>query len=728
MHNIWALFVDDMKSLFSNTVTIIILLGLVFLPSIFSWYNIDASWDVFNNTGNIKVAVANTDEGYESDLVPLEVNIGDRVVSSLRENDQINWVFTSEDDAIDGTSSGRYYAAVVIPPSFSKDMMTFYSDDVEHAQIVYYTNEKKSAVAPKVTDQSANQVSYQVNVAFSETLSELSLALSSSLSQYADASGMDSRLGDLAKHVSSLSDQMKQASVVLSAYAKLLDTSQSLVEGSARLLGQAKDSASEVTNAASDSKEGMGTVALAMSDSASALADALEKSSASYEGLGESIDQAFASSDTLAKDSTEQLRSQAEVAHNQAADFATIVDLLEQLKPTAAPQYQDAIQAMIDQLNTSIELQNQLATSLDNAADSIESGNADAQAQHAEIKVLVTQAQESLEGLSADYNNDVKPAMDELATSVTAITATLESNAQQLGGVADELQGSSGSLSAQLGTTKQQLSAAASDLEASSGRMAQLSASLTEALESSNLDEIKTLLSADPEVLSVALSAPVELERTAVFPADNFGSQMAPLYTTLALWIGSLLLVVAIKVHVSKKSRRAMDNPKLYQMFLGRFGVFAVVSFMQTTCMSLGNMLFMKVQVNEPLLYLLCFWLAGLVFTFIMYSLVVSFANLGKAIGVFLLIIQVTSGGGSFPLQVLPDVFQWLSPYVPATHVINGMRAAMFGVYQGDFWISMACLLLFVIPAAFLGLVLRKPLMRFLHWYIEKVEDSKLVV
>ena len=202
---------------------------------------------------------------------------------------------------------------------------------------------------------------------------------------------------------------------------------------------------------------------------------------------------------------------------------------------------------------------------------------------------------------------------------------------------------------------------------------------------------------------------------------------MAPLYTTLALWVGSLLLAVAIKVEVSRKAQIKLGYPKLHQLFLGRFGVFAFVSLCQTTVLALGNMLFLQVQVSDPLLYLICFWLAGLVFTFIIYSLVVSFANLGKAIAVFLLIIQVTSGGGSFPLQMLPDFFQVLSPFLPATHVINAMRAAMMGVYMNDFWIEIGLLLLFVVPFLLLGLVFRSPLMKFLNWYIEKVEESKLV-
>ena len=194
MRNIWRIFKTDMKHLFDNSITVIIVIGLVFLPSIFTWYNVIACWDAFGNTGNLTVAVANTDEGYESDLVPLEINVGDKVVSALRANDQLNWTFTTEEDAIDGAQSGRYYAAVVIPQSFSRDMMTFYSDEVEHANIIYYTNEKKNAIAPKVTDQGADQVSNQVNQVFLETLSDVALSIVSSLSSSSSSLTMRSAI------------------------------------------------------------------------------------------------------------------------------------------------------------------------------------------------------------------------------------------------------------------------------------------------------------------------------------------------------------------------------------------------------------------------------------------------------------------------------------------------------------------------------------------------------
>ncbi len=137
MAKAWTIFVNDLKHLCANTVTTIILVGLILLPSLFTWYNIMACWNVFDNTNSLKIAVASADEGYESELFPMEVNIGEKVISELRGNDQIDWIFTSEDDAIEGTKSGAYYAAIVIPKEFSKDMLTFYSDNGKKAQLIY---------------------------------------------------------------------------------------------------------------------------------------------------------------------------------------------------------------------------------------------------------------------------------------------------------------------------------------------------------------------------------------------------------------------------------------------------------------------------------------------------------------------------------------------------------------------------------------------------------------
>lgn len=727
MRNIWRLFTGDLKRLGHNVITVIIVLGLVAIPSLFSWYNLIACWNVFDNTGNLKVAVANSDEGYKSDLVPLEINVGEQVVSALRANDQLKWTITDEEDAIDGARSGRYYAAVVIPSSFSRDMMTFYSDDVEHAKITYYTNEKKNAIAPKVTDQGADGVSAQVNTVFAETLSEVALGIATTLADYAENSDMGGRIGELAVHIDNVGSTMDKASSVLTMYSSVLGSAQSLVDDSAALLGQVKNEADGVKDSVSDIKAAAGDVGDAIGTSASALSTAIEQSAASYGAVVDSVDAAFDSASSLASSSASQLTSAASRVDGQIGDYRNIIEHLESLKPLLPSAAQSAVDTMTARLNASIALQEQLRDSLNSAAADIEAGRTNTQAKRDEIKGLAQQAKDALSGAKADYDTQLKPDMEALSDTVGEASATFSSTAATLDATASDLSGAAGSVSSGIGDAKQKLDAAASDLSSSAQRMHDAGARIAEAAASGDVEALRAAIGSDSSALAKAVSAPVKLDRHAVYPVDNFGSAMTPLYTTLALWIGALLVMVTLKVTPSKRILDQMGHVPAWQQFIGRFGVVALISLMQSTCVSVGNMVFLGVQTANPFLYLLCYWVSGLVFAFIIYTLVVSFANFGKAISVFLLIIQVSGGGGSYPLQSLPTFVQELSPYLPVTHAVNAMRAAMFGVYNGDFWTEIGILLLFTVPFIVLGLVLRTPLIKVVSKFVEMVESSKVM-
>lgn len=725
MKTILRIFKHDIKQIFSNVVTVIIVLGLVLLPSIFSWYNVLACWDVFNNTDNLKVAVANSDEGYQSDLVPLKINLGDQVQNALLEDKEMEWVFTSEEDAIEGARSGEYYAAVVIPQSFSKDMMTFYSPEVEHASILYYTNEKKNVVAPKLTERGADDVANKINTIFVEKVSEVGLNVASSLVDYTDNKQFVNQITQLSDNIATLSGRMAQASEVVSGYSSLLSASESLIASSADLLGETSDSAQQVLDTTNNAKQSINSLTDAMAVSTDALHSALEKSTDSFEGVSESIDTAFTSSGTAATTTASSLDTQAEAVRNQTVSMRAMADSLERC--SVPPEFEGTLDAFVSQVRASADTQDQLAQSLTAAADSIRTQNDEAQAHHAEVKDLAEQAKGSIKDLSQDYNNTIKPELEKLQTQVEKSSNLLFDNASQLSSVTEDINGASGSLIDTLAVAQNNLDSSAQSLKESSEYLAQLSSNIKTAVTSEDWQGLKQIFQTDPHELAQSLASPVQIERTALYPASNFGSQMAPLYTMLGLWIGSLLLLVAVKVKVSSRTLAEVGYPKLHQVFWGRFLIFACLSFVQSSILALGNLLFLQVQATEPLLFLVCYWVSGLVFTFIIYTLVVSFANLGKALAVFLLIIQVSAGGGSYPLPMLPDFVQALSPFLPLTHAINALRAAMMGLYQMDFWVEIGLLLVFVVPFMLLGLLLRKPLMNLLNWYVRKTEESKLI-
>lgn len=727
MRNVLRLAAGDFKRLFSNIVSIIIVLGLVLLPSIFTWYNVLACWDVFGNTGNLKVAVANSDEGYQSDLVPLKVNIGDQVVSALRANDQMNWVFTDEEDAVDGAEAGRYYAAVVIPQSFSRDMMTFYSGDVEHARIVYYSNEKKNAIAPKVTGQGADQISAQVNRVFAETLSETALGISQALLDYMDDTDAGGALGKLAGSIGDIGGQMTTAADALRLHARVLGSARTLIEGSGGLLAQAGTLADEAASSSETARAAAGSVADAMDGAADALSTALRQSSEGFAAVPDALDAAFASASTTAADAAAQLRASATAAQDQGAAFRSAASQLREIAAALPQESRPAVEAMADQLDASADLADQLGSSLSGAADAVEAGDADAQAKRDEAAGLAQQARDSLQGIRVDYDADIAPTLERLSDDVGSVASSLPAMAAALQSAGDDLSSAAGSMAQRLGDAEQALLSAADELADSGAELGDLSRRIDEALATGDSQALRQVIGQDPSALAQALSAPVQLDRHAVYPVNSFGSAMAPLYTTLALWIGALLIMVALKVAPCERALAELDDPRPWQLFAGRFVVVAALSLLQSTCIGLGNLLFLGVQAVEPALYLLCLWGSGLVFAFIIYALVASFANFGKALSVMLLIIQVSGGGGSYPLALLPDFFQAASPALPITHAVNAMRAAMFGVYQADFWIEMGVLVLFALPFVLLGFVLRNPLIKIVDRFVEKVESTKVM-
>lgn len=727
MHNIFRIAKGDLKSLFTNTMSVIIAIGLVVLPSIFVCYNVLACWDVFENTGNLKVAVANTDEGYESDLVPLRINVGDRVVSALRENDQLDWTFVDKEDAIDGVKSGRYYAAVVIPVSFSKDMLTFYSSDVQHAEIEYYINEKKNAISPKIIGQGADTISYQINKNFAETLSEVSLGLAESLSHFAEDINAVECIADVSSHVRSVSEDVVQVASVLEQYSSLVNSSQKLINSSVQLVDNAQGQFSSMRKTASEGASAVSSAADALKKSSNGLSSALSVASESLDGVAESANQLFVAAFSGSTEVVSQMREQAIALDTQIGSYCNVVEKLEALRDQAPGEFKEAFDAAIVRMNAVISQLEQVRDNLRSGADKLEAGDKNLQEEHQAVKQAIAQAKKETSKLKKEFNEALKPTMEQLAGEVATLVNSVGKGLDKVTAAGKGLSSSAESASSLLGEVGTTLSQTAQGLRDAADELKTLADDIDKALATGNSDTLRKLLGSNVESLSKAIAAPIGIERIAVFPVENFGSAMAPLYTTIALFVGALLILVAVNSKVSDHIKKTLDSPKPRELFLGHFGVMAVLSLAQTTFMSLASIVFLQVQVAHPLLLMLCFWFAGLVFTFLVYSLVAAFANLGKAVAVLLLVVQVTGCGGSFPLQRLPSFVQILSPWLPATHVVNAMRAAMFGVYHNDFWIEMGKIALFIIPAVLIGLVLCRASECFMRWYVGKVESSKLM-
>ena len=215
------------------------------------------------------------------------------------------------------------------------------------------------------------------------------------------------------------------------------------------------------------------------------------------------------------------------------------------------------------------------------------------------------------------------------------------------------------------------------------------------------------------------ISSPVQMNTVAVYEISNYGSAMAPFYTVLALWVGALILVALI--HVKVKDNEELEGVKPYQKFFGRYLNFFVIGQVQTIITVMGDLFYVGIQCKHPIAFALAAIMTSFVFTFLIYSLTVAFGNIGEAIAVVIMVIQVAGAGGTFPVEVLPSVYQYLYKFMPFSYCMNALRECVAGMYQHTYGKCLATLLIYVAISAVIGLLLAKPCAKLL----DKLEHSK---
>ncbi|MDF9448875.1 phage infection protein [Bacillus toyonensis] len=167
MKQIWRIYKTDLRNVAKHWAAIVIVLGLMILPSLYAWFNIKASWDPYGNTKEVPIAVSNQDAG--SNLRGKDINIGKEIVDSLKKNKNLGWKFVDEKQAIYGVERGDYYASITIPKDFSEKIATVLDENPKKPELDYYVNEKVNAIAPKITAKGASGITEEISKNFVKT-------------------------------------------------------------------------------------------------------------------------------------------------------------------------------------------------------------------------------------------------------------------------------------------------------------------------------------------------------------------------------------------------------------------------------------------------------------------------------------------------------------------------------------------------------------------------------
>ncbi|MBO0997194.1 YhgE/Pip domain-containing protein [Bacillus sp. SD075] len=691
MRNIQEIFIDDLKSIYKNFFVCIVVVFLMFIPSIYAWFNIVASWDPYANTEGILVGVSNNDEGAE--LNGEAVNIGKEVIEGLKENKDLGWRFTSEKEAVAKVEKGDFYASIIIPENFSEHIATIMTDDPKKAEIDYYVNEKINSIAPKITAAGANSIVDNVSKTFIKSASgsilaifnELGITLQNELPTIQKMKNMvyllEGELPELEQTIKTVQTHVKKAEDIIKRVNDGLDS----IEG---ITSQKDKLVSDVSSYVDSTRQAFeGINPLLRNDIANIRSD-----NESILVLANRL-----TGQELPENESDQLVEQGVMRINKELYLLdSMYNLLMRVNQFNEKNlFQGEIQ-LVDELrdNTSNQLQ-----ALNNRAfgNLIELGGDNDQ--------VLARFQES-------YSKETGPKFNEIwnetETRLNNVQLTMEEGSKALPEVA-------------LNETNRTLETRTGDIDKLQNKFPEietkikaLANKMREIDKAYNMEEVIDFLKNDIEQESEFFSEPVLLNKHSLFPIPNYGSAMSPFFTALSLWVGGTILISMLSVGVSQK----VYSP--YQIYIGRYLIFFIIGVMQALIVSIGNIILIGVYVADKFEYVLFSVLISTVFTLIVYTLVSVLGNVGKGISVVLMVLQISSSGGTFPIQVTPPFFQHINPFLPFTYAVGLLRESVGGITWSVAGKDIFILILFLIITLILGIILKKPL----HARTQKMKDK----
>lgn len=726
MKNVWKIFQRDMMRVRNNVIALVVIIGISVVPCLYAWFNIAASWDPYSNTGNLKVAVASADEGYEGSLIPIEINIGDKVLSALRENTQMEWVFTTEEKATSGVKSGKYYAAIVIPKDFSNKMMSVFSEKVEKPEITYYSNAKENAIAPKVTDKGAGAVQRQVNEVFIETVSDTTLTVLQAVSNMTQASGAETIVDNLNTNLNQIAGDLTASAGLLESFSDMTGSAQKLLSSTTEFLQTVQQQTKESRQTFQETSKTFS----GLDDSMDAAADSVGTALKSAENVYDQMDQVISGAFSDESADAQQIASTLDTLAGQVGNVVTAYTSVRDSVAAVADKYPETsplVDAIVVRMDTSIQQQKNLQSKLQDSAKGLRDATTDLGTARSELKDLAAKNRENMSGVSASYKSSVQKSLNQLSVSLTSSKQEISSLLSQLDQSANGIYKLTDTADSDLSEIQKVLGDSGELLAEASDRIADTTAKLDEMETSGDFSELEALISGDKSAISTFLAAPVSLDTHKIYEIANYGSSMAPFYSVLSIWIGGIVLVAMLKVNVSENCTKGLKNVKLHQIYFGRFITFMIVGLFQSTLIALGDLLYLGIQCEHPFLFLLGCWFSSLVFVNIIYTLTVSLGDIGKAVSVILLVVQVAGTGGTFPIEVAPSFFRAVYPLLPFTHSMAALRETVGGMYGMNYWIDLGKLAIFLGISLIVGLVLRKPIIKANDAFTEKLEETKLM-
>ena len=670
MKQIIEIFKSDIKEIFRKVNTWIIIIGLIFLPSMYAWPNILSSWDPYSHTNNIKVAVISEDEG--ATVEGKNVNLGESLITNLKGNKNLDWQFvSSKQQAENGVKIGDFYASIVIPKSFSSDITSITRGELKKATIEYTVNEKINAISPKITNSGASALANTIGKNFVEVangvifekLHEAGVKFEENLPAIEQVKGKINNLNDNFSHyenaLNELIGKVDRGYNVLNTIQGTLPEIDRAATNSIMLANKTIVTIKNIENFNEIMLKNINTQldkVIEISGEVVKVAELIQKKPTNPE-------------ETKAK--MKALDSRLEAAEKRLDIAKDIFEYLNSLSD------QNFFQEQLTKINT---MKSDI-TKLRSLNKKIYSNIDNYYAISAKVKADFLKTAKRVNNNSIDFK---KKLNTEVAPLVKRVLTNADTKIRNVSSVISRAQ-------AQIPTINAKISEAEVKIQTVQGKLLKLQGEMPEIKEKvqkltgivNKADgEIDTnalfnLLKVDYKQQAEFFANPVQLKENQLYHIKNYGSAMTPFYTVLSIWVGALLMSSLLTTKVEDEENKY----KPYQKYFGRGLLFMIISLLQTLIITLGDMYLLGTQANSPYRFVIYALMISLLFSAIIYTTVCLLGNVGKAVCIILLVLQIGSSGGTFPIQMTSSFFQALYPKVPFTYSISLLREAVGGVY-----------------------------------------------
>lgn len=721
MRQSWKILTRDLKRLGRVPKAWIILIGILFIPALYSWFNISAFWDPYGSTENIKVTVVNEDRGGHSDAIG-NLDVGKQMVQQLRDNNQLGWQFDDAATAEENLRSGDTYATIIIPEDFTSDLLAVTEGTLSQPTLEYRVNEKSSAIAPQITDTGATSVDQAITSALKEqiaqaaatTISDEGKSLKQALLEARDST--DTSFGETAQNLQSARGQLDDFQ------ARLQDA-----EGS---MAGAKDTVARIDQALIEGQDALAQVQGVAATAQQEMTSFTDQTTSAF------------------VDGTTAVAEGASAAQASIADINAVLQQTNGRLDSASQQTGDAIQAgedaiaQVQGLLNDSALTPELAAPLRDTLQRLKAGNAASEQLLADVTGLnsdtaataeaVTEAANAIDAAAQDTTTATQALRDAVGNGIPALNSALSNLSSTAGAFAGSLEGQRTTLGEannlidgvidQLASTRTALDDFDATLAGIEDGVSNVRNDIMALTASSNSEALQTITSLNAEDIGTFFSSPVTINSEPVYPVNSYGSAMAGLFTNLSLWIGAFMLMVVFRVEVDTEGFKRLS---VRQAYIGRFLLMALLVALQAIIVTTGNLIIGAQTVNA-FAFIGTAVLVGLAYLSIIYALASTLGLVGKFIAVLLVIMQIPGASGLYPIELMPGFFKAIYPFLPFSYGIDALRETIGGFYGTHYLQFMGVLFLMAVVAFITGIALRKSLGHFSMLFNKEMAKSEL--